>query len=38
MNNLQIINSETIEKIAKLRNGEKKLHQVVQYLTTQMIY
>ena len=31
MNNLQIINSETIEKIAKLRNGEKKLHQVVQY-------
>ena len=32
MNNLQIINSETLEKTTKLRNGEKKLHQVVQYL------
>tara|TARA_B100000768_G_scaffold27891_1_gene26163 strand:- start:20863 stop:21888 length:1026 start_codon:yes stop_codon:yes gene_type:complete len=29
---LQIISSKTIEKIAKLRIGEKKLSQVVQYL------
>ena len=33
MNNLQIINSETLEKTTKLRNGEKKFHEVVQYLT-----
>ena len=34
MKNLQIINSETLERITQKRTGEKKLHEVVQYLTS----
>ena len=31
MNNLKIISDEYLNKIAKLRNGEKKLHQSIKY-------
>ena len=33
MKNLQFISSETLKRVTKKRTGEKKLHEVVQYLT-----